>query len=50
MEQWLLYADKRNDTTHDYDGEKAKASLAVMADFIDDAVGLYQTMSGSPWE
>ena len=50
VEQWLLYADKRNATAHDYDGEKAKASLAVMADFIDDAVGLYQTMSGDPWE
>ena len=50
MEQWLLYANKRNDTAHDYDCEKAKASLDVMADFIDDAIGLYQTMSGDPWE
>ena len=50
VEQWLLYADKRNDTAHDYDCEKAKASLDVMADFIDDAIGLYQTMSGEPWE
>ena len=50
VEQWLLYANKRNDTAHDYDCEKAKASLDVMADFIDDAVGLYQTMSGDPWE
>ena len=50
MEQWLLYADKRNATAHDYDGEKAKASLDIMADFIDDAIGLYQTMSGETWE
>ena len=50
VEQWLLYAHKRNDTAHDYDCEKAKASLDVMADFIDDAIGLYQTMSGDPWE
>ena len=50
MEQWLLYTDRRNDTAHDYDGEKAKASLDVMGGFIDDAVGLYQTMSGDPWE
>ena len=50
VEQWLLYADKRNDTAHDYDCEKAKASLDVMADFIDDAIGLYQTMSGETWE
>ena len=50
VEQWLLYADKRNATAHDYNGEKAKASLDVMADCIDDAVGLYQTMSGDPWK
>ena len=50
VERWFLYADRRNAIAHDYDGEKAKASLAVMAGFIDDAVGLYQTMSGDPWE
>ena len=50
VELWLLYADKRNDTAHDYDCEKAKASLDVMADFIDDAIGLYRTMSGEAWE
>ena len=49
IEVWLRYADARVDTTHDYDGEKAKACLAIMPDFIDDAVGLYQTMSGSVW-
>ena len=50
VEQWLLYADRRNATSHDYDGEKAKASLDIMADFIEDAIGLYQTMSGEAWE
>ena len=50
IEVWLRYADARVDTTHDYDGEKAKACLAIMPDFIDDAIGLYQTMSGSEWE
>ncbi len=50
IEVWLRYADARVDTTHDYDGEKAKACLAIMPDFIDDAIGLYQTMSGSVWE
>ena len=49
IEVWLRYADARVDTTHDYDGEKAKACLAIMPDFIDDAIGLYQTMSGSVW-
>ena len=50
LNQWLRYADARVDTTHDYDGEKAKACLAIMPDFIDDAIGLYQTMSRSVWK
>ena len=49
LEQWLRYADARVDTAHDYDGEKAQACLELMPDFIDDAIGLYQTMSGETW-
>ncbi|MCY3929815.1 MAG: nucleotidyltransferase substrate binding protein [Acidobacteria bacterium] len=50
LEEWLRYADARTDTSHDYDGEKAQACLALVPDFIDDAIGLYQTMSGATWE
>ena len=50
IDQWLVYAQKRVDTTHDYDGEKAKACLEVVPAFIDDAIDLYQTMSGDAWE
>ena len=50
IDQWLVYAQKRIDTTHDYDGEKAKACLEVVPAFIDDAIDLYQTMSGDAWE
>ena len=50
LEQWLRYADARTDTSHDYDGEKARACLALVPDFIDDAIGLYQTMSGETWQ
>lgn len=50
IEQWLRYVQARIDTSHDYDGEKAKACLELMPDFIDDAIGLYQTMSGETWE
>ena len=50
MEQWLRYAAARINTSHDYDGEKAKACLAIIPDFIDDAIGLYQTMSEAVWE
>ena len=47
--QWLVYADTRINTSHDYDGEKAKAALALMGDFIRDAIDLYQKMSGEDW-
>ncbi len=50
LEEWLRYTDARIDTAHDYSGEKAQACLDLMGDFIDDAVGLYQTMSGVTWE
>ncbi len=50
VEQGLRHAEARIDTSHDYDGEKAKACLVLVPNFIDDAIGLYQTMSGRPWE
>lgn len=49
LEQWLRYADARIDTSHDYDGEKALNCLALVPDFIDDAIGIYQTMSEATW-
>ena len=50
MEAWLKYADARTSTAHDYSGEKAEETLTLMGDFIDDAIGLYQTMTGTTWE
>ncbi len=50
VEQWLKYADARTSTAHDYSGEKTEETLAVVGDFIDDAIGLYQTMTGTTWE
>ena len=50
LEQWFQYADARIGTSHDYDGEKAQACLAVVPAFIDDAIGLYQTMTDSTWD
>lgn len=50
IEQWLKYADTRVNTAHDYYEKKAAECLALLKDFIDDAVGLYQTMTGSTWE
>ena len=48
--QWFQYAEARIGTSHDYDGEKADACLALVPDFIDDAIGLYQTMTGAKWK
>ena len=49
VEQWLKYADARTASSHDYSGEKAGDTLLVVRAFIDDAVGLYQTMTGTTW-
>ena len=31
-------------------GDKQQACLDIMDNFIDDAIGLYQTMSGKTWD
>ncbi len=48
--QWLRYADARTDTSHDYDGEKARACLHLVPEFIGDAIELYRTLSGRTWQ
>lgn len=50
VEVWFSYVKARNATSHDYDGEKAGEVLALVDGFIDDAIGLYQTMTGEAWE
>ncbi len=47
---WLSYADARVATAHDYSGAKAEATLATIPGFLEDATGLYQTMSKTPWK
>jgi nucleotidyltransferase substrate binding protein (TIGR01987 family) len=50
LTQWLTYADARINTAHDYSGEKAKAALALMDNFIQNAIDLYITMTKQTWE
>ena len=50
VEKWIAYANARTDTAHDYSGEKAAETRLIVKDFIDDAIGLYQTMTGTIWE
>ena len=47
--QWLIYAEARVQTAHDYDGLKAASTLALMPTFVADAVALYQTLTGESW-
>ncbi len=50
LEQWLHYLRVRNDTAHDYSNEKAQDCIEKIPDFIDDAIGIYQTMVNTTWE
>ncbi len=49
LEQWLAYADARTNTSHNYDGKKAKKCLQLVPNFIVDAIELYESMSGNSW-
>ena len=46
---WIEYINARQDTSHDYSEEKADHVLAVVDNFLNDTVGLYQKMSGESW-
>ncbi len=48
--QWKKYVDARISTSHDYSGEKAAIALALMNDFIVDAIDVYITMTNGTWE
>lgn len=48
--RWQQYAQMRIDTTHIYDAEKAAAALALIPDFLADAITLYERMTGEPWQ
>ena len=50
VEQWLRYGKARVATAHDYSGKKANDALNIMNRFIDDAIHLYQTLSGKNWQ
>ncbi len=50
VDNWLKYAQARIDTSHDYSGKKAISALALMNDFIADAIGLYKTISKESWK
>lgn len=49
-DQWLKYVQTRIGTTHDYSGKKVLEAFELMDDFIENPIGLYQTMSTRTWE
>lgn len=49
VEDWMDYTQRRIDTTHDYSAEKAEACIEVADEFIEDAIGVYQTITGETW-
>ena len=50
VEQWLRYGKARVATAHDYSGKNTNDALHIMRRFIDDAIRLYQTLSGKNWQ
>ena len=49
IEQWLVYADARVGTSHDYSMDKAKTTVDNAFMFATDAAALYQKMTGKTW-
>ena len=47
VEQWFKYVNARIGIAHDYSGEKANDAVVLVDDFLDDAIALYQTMTGT---
>jgi len=48
--RWMRFAEARMDTSHDCNAEKAEACLNLVPKFLEDAVRLYQTMTGATWK
>jgi len=47
---WLEYVQARIDTSHDYNEEKSLSTLGKISNFINDAIDLYERMSGETWK
>lgn len=49
IERWIDYANARIGTTHDYSEIKANQCLALIPNFVQDAIQLYETISKTNW-
>ncbi len=50
IHDWIRYANARTDTAHDYSLRKAQSALALIPNFLSDAIQLYEKMTGERWE
>ena len=50
LQRWFHYTDLRNQSSHEYGSQKTDHIIEIMPDFIDDAIGLYQTMTEKTWD
>jgi nucleotidyltransferase substrate binding protein (TIGR01987 family) len=46
-EKWRFYYDKRNDTSHEYNKEKANEILTIINDLAEDAQFLYNQLNNA---
>jgi len=49
IDDWINYANARIGTSHDYSEDKAKYALECMKNFINDAIQLYEKITGDTW-
>ncbi len=49
-EIWIDFNKKRGVSTHDYSENKADAALAVIGDFIEEAIDVYEGITGERWQ
>jgi nucleotidyltransferase substrate binding protein (TIGR01987 family) len=49
-EKWIAFNTSRGDTVHDYSGDKADKTFAIIADFIKEAIDVYEIISNEKWQ
>jgi nucleotidyltransferase substrate binding protein (TIGR01987 family) len=49
-ETWLEFLDKRNASSHDYSGDKADSAIKIVGYYIQEAITLYERMTGEAWK
>lgn len=48
-EQWFIYTDAHSEMIREYDEVKVNEAIGLIPDFIEDAIDLYEEMTGEEW-